>query len=106
MKPTSTYRPSASHFNRNPRRCDAASSAEKARGESGLAELRGGESAEAAVIPPFREGDVVEYLAAPGRRLIVAHCYARGMGSDRHWVVAEVNANTHLANELRRVTPA
>jgi hypothetical protein len=54
---------------------------------------------------PFQEGDVVEYLTSPSRRFIVAHCYARVVGGSRQWVVAEVNANTHPADELRRVTP-
>jgi hypothetical protein len=54
---------------------------------------------------PFYEGDVVEYVASPSRRFIVAHCYARVVGGSRQWVVAEVNANTHPAADLRRVTP-
>jgi hypothetical protein len=60
---------------------------------------------------PFREGDVVEYVAVPSRRFIVAHCYLRKMAGGegdcgkRPWIVAEVNANTHLAEELRLVSP-
>jgi hypothetical protein len=54
---------------------------------------------------PFREGDVVQYREAPHRPFIVAHCYLRNSGNGPQWIVAEINADTHSADELQRVMP-
>jgi hypothetical protein len=73
--------------------------------------LRNAAASSAVNSPPFREGDIVEYipgrhLASSGRRFIVAHCYSRVVDGQSRWIVAEVNADTHAAEDLRHVTPA
>lgn len=53
---------------------------------------------------PFSEDEVVVYPQRPARKIIVAHCYLKGLGSKQRWVVAEINGDTHDAAELCRAS--
>lgn len=57
-------------------------------------------------VAPFQENQVVEYREAPHRRLIVAHCYRQCVDGVERWIVAEINADSHDAADLRLVAPA
>jgi hypothetical protein len=52
---------------------------------------------------PFHENDWVEYRANPQRQFQVAHCYVRRSNGREEWIVAEINADTHHADDLRFV---
>jgi hypothetical protein len=56
----------------------------------------------ASELPPFSENDFVVYVAHPQRRLRVARCYRLPIDGTPQWIVEEINADTHRADELRR----